>query len=746
MLPLMNLDDRLFEQWVAEARKSIQKRYPEWTDENEHDPGITLLELFAWLGEMQQYYLSRISPASEIKFLKLLDIAMKEPESARTLIKLDKVDMSRNVPKGMKVMADDVPFETNRSAMLLHAQLEKVIVRTDMELNDYSSSNVIDNVAYYAFGAAARKGSQLFLGFNKPVPPGEYFDLHVEMFGNYPVEQGAYEPTDPFVPSAQVSWNYYGESAEEDGVGWYAAKALIDETRHLSFSGRLRLRTEGQMRELTLHPANDRPRYWISCVLERDGYELPPKIDSIAVNVLPVSQSDTQSLVRMFDSVGARGQRYELDDRLPYEGLIEVQVWDEAAGCWCDWKQTDTLDHAGNNEPVFVVEKDAVVYTTSVRFGNGKRGRRPPQGKQNVRIVILEPTFEAARLLGPGNGLPHQRYTLPWSRIIKRNFRLQTSFIRPDNGETGWLDWTRVDDFDRSGPADRHYVLDTEKGELRFGDHERGLALPKAGLPNIRIIGLQLGGGVSGNVKKNKITSFAPTGQWWSKLEVNNPIDASGGSDAETLAEAKLRAMLTIRDAKRAVTDEDYERLARQTPGLRVARVKTLALFRPGLSDYPRETAAAQTTVIVVPYSEQRIPTPSPQFLLNVRRHLEPFRLIATELHVAPPEYVKIEVHAVVIVEPYYKKDSPKILEALRALLQPIGPDGGGWEFGRPVYKGDIYSIINQLPGITYIQDLWLEAYGNGAVKDKNGDILLPPHGLVYSGEHAIECISRTEL
>lgn len=746
MLPLMNLDDRMFEQWIAEARKSIQKRYPEWTDENEHDPGITLLELFAWLGEMQQYYLSRISPASEIKFLKLLGIALKEPECARTLIRLDKVDISRNVPKGMKVLADDVPFETNRSAMLLHAQLEKIIVRTDMELNDYSSSNVIDNVAYYAFGAAARKGSQLFLGFNKPVPPGEYFDLHVELFGKYPVEPGPYEPTDPFLPSAQLAWQYYGECAKEGGVGWFDMDALIDETQHLSFSGRLRLRTAGQMKELTLHPANDRPRYWISCVLEREGYELPPKIDSISVNVLPVTNTDTQSLVRTFDSSGEEWQRYELDDRLSYDGVIEVQVWDEAAGCWCDWRQTDKLEHEDEGEPVFTVEKDAVVYVTTVRFGDGRQGRRPPQGKQNVRIVILEPGFEGARLLGPGNGLPHQRFTLPWSRIMKRNFRLQSSFIRPDNGEIGWLDWERVDDFDRSSPADRHYVLDAKQSELLFGDHERGLALPKSGLPNIRIIGLQLGGGISGNVKQGKITSMAPTKEWWSKLAVSNPLDAGGGADAETLAEAKLRAMLSIREAKRAVTDEDYERLARQTPGLRVARVKTLALFRPGLSDYPRETAPAQTTVIVVPYSEQRIPKPSPQFLLNVRRHLEPFRLIATELHVAPPEYVKITVHAVVIVEPYFKKDSPKIMEALHGLLQPIGPDGGGWEFGRPVYKGDIYSVINQLSGVTYIQDLWLEAHGNGTTKDKNGDILLPPHGLVYSGEHSIECISRTEL
>lgn len=61
MLPIPNLDDRMFEQMVMEARKSIPKLFPEWTDENEHDPGITLLELMSWMTEMQQYYLDRVT-------------------------------------------------------------------------------------------------------------------------------------------------------------------------------------------------------------------------------------------------------------------------------------------------------------------------------------------------------------------------------------------------------------------------------------------------------------------------------------------------------------------------------------------------------------------------------------------------------------------------------------------------------------------------------------------------------------
>ena len=51
-LPDIQLDDRTFEQLQIELRRRIPAYTPEWTDHNESDPGITLMQLFAWLGEM----------------------------------------------------------------------------------------------------------------------------------------------------------------------------------------------------------------------------------------------------------------------------------------------------------------------------------------------------------------------------------------------------------------------------------------------------------------------------------------------------------------------------------------------------------------------------------------------------------------------------------------------------------------------------------------------------------------------
>jgi hypothetical protein len=59
-LPEIQLDDRRFQDLVSEARLKITRSCPEWTEHNVSDPGITLIELFAWMTEMTIYRLNRV--------------------------------------------------------------------------------------------------------------------------------------------------------------------------------------------------------------------------------------------------------------------------------------------------------------------------------------------------------------------------------------------------------------------------------------------------------------------------------------------------------------------------------------------------------------------------------------------------------------------------------------------------------------------------------------------------------------
>lgn len=80
-LPIPNLDDRTFEELLNEARALIPVYHKEWTNHNPSDPGITLLELFAWLSEMTIYRINQIPEENYQAFLKLLGIELREGES-----------------------------------------------------------------------------------------------------------------------------------------------------------------------------------------------------------------------------------------------------------------------------------------------------------------------------------------------------------------------------------------------------------------------------------------------------------------------------------------------------------------------------------------------------------------------------------------------------------------------------------------------------------------------------------------
>jgi len=82
-LPSPNLDDRSFRQLVEEARRRIQSSCPEWTDLTPGDPGLALVEVFAFLTETLIYRLNRVPHKAYVEFLhfveRLYDSAMQPP-------------------------------------------------------------------------------------------------------------------------------------------------------------------------------------------------------------------------------------------------------------------------------------------------------------------------------------------------------------------------------------------------------------------------------------------------------------------------------------------------------------------------------------------------------------------------------------------------------------------------------------------------------------------------------------------
>ena len=81
-LPEIVLDDRNFQELVNEARLRIHRTCPEWSEHNVSDPGITLVELFAWMTEMLIYRVNRIPDKLHVALLELLGMSLAPPSCA----------------------------------------------------------------------------------------------------------------------------------------------------------------------------------------------------------------------------------------------------------------------------------------------------------------------------------------------------------------------------------------------------------------------------------------------------------------------------------------------------------------------------------------------------------------------------------------------------------------------------------------------------------------------------------------
>ena len=85
-LPAPNLDDRRFQELVDDAKRMVQSRCPEWTDHNVSDPGITLIETFAYMTDQMLYRLNRVPDRLYIKFLELIGVQLLPPTPARAAV------------------------------------------------------------------------------------------------------------------------------------------------------------------------------------------------------------------------------------------------------------------------------------------------------------------------------------------------------------------------------------------------------------------------------------------------------------------------------------------------------------------------------------------------------------------------------------------------------------------------------------------------------------------------------------
>ncbi len=168
--PRPTLDDRRFQDFVDEAKRAIPRHCPEWTNHNLNDPGVALIELFAWMCDQTTYRLNQVPDRLYLQFLDLLGIEPFAPGIASTELTFwlsDVLDHDVQVPAGSQVATGSgagpaVVFSTAEHLVMSPPRLVQVVTQSQGDARDLTSQ-IATGIPVDCF--AGVEGDSLNLGF-----------------------------------------------------------------------------------------------------------------------------------------------------------------------------------------------------------------------------------------------------------------------------------------------------------------------------------------------------------------------------------------------------------------------------------------------------------------------------------------------------------------------------------------------------------------------------------------------------
>lgn len=391
------LDSRTFEQLKRQALLRIPLYTPEWTDFNESDPGVTLIELFAWLTELMFYEMNRAPERAQIKFLQTLGLELQpaEPAEAHLVFTPEGRRPAGPVPQGAQFGAqpegggDLLFFETLEGLSLISLPLTDVQVFDGAAFHVETTANEQPGTSFQPFGWSPQPGSALYLGFkpNEQLAADQVFPGDMRWRVYLPAAATAGRPQrcpdgEPAAaPSAPVglSWEYRPKSNPNV---WRRLRVHSDHSLAFTREGSVHVEGPGPVAK-TQEGRVDEERYWLRVRLAERTYPAgqAPEIDFLRPNVARVRNLATERNEVVGVSDGTPGQRFGLAFRPVAPDTLRLEVADpEENGAFAPWEQQDDLLASRPEDRHFVFKAVA----GEITFGDGNSGLIPPAGSQIV--------------------------------------------------------------------------------------------------------------------------------------------------------------------------------------------------------------------------------------------------------------------------------------------------------------------------------------------------------------------------
>lgn len=685
-----SLDDRRFDDLVEDLIARIPAHTPEWTNPRLGDPGRTLIELFAWLGDALLYRANLIPERQRLVFLKLLGMSMKPAQPARGIVSLNyaqESELGANTLLPHAQVKAAMPFETLGETTVLPLTAEAYIKRNLNATETAQKSSVLQGLAriHQINGALKAYETTAVFADSRAEPTG------VDVFANSAdralwialLAPRAAKPEDQAATNAKVIAAIGGGN---DGGGGSGLPAL------LSVGVVPALKMPALFEAVSTPTAV--PVIWEMTTQGRNDYET----DYLTLGV----EAGT-------DTSGG----------LAVAGTLRL-VLPAAKFIWAPSNDVGVNPRAGvGDAPPRLDDAERAARLLAwirLRPKDGELVNSLPLAWLGINAVEIDQRATiTGRVLGVSTGAADQVFQLPQGSVDAATLNIEV-----EESRRGYQPWYRVDDLaaisaDVNVARDAAaYELDAEAGTLRFGDGVRG-RVPEAQM-RIRLASGRFGGGQAGNLPAGSLSECSALRidkQPAPALKVGQPLALTGGADAETLALAEKRIPAQLRHGDRAVTEEDYRRLSLAAPGVDVARVEVLARFKPRDRRFDVPGVVSVMALPAAPLAPAPNPRPDRPFIERLHQYLSLRVPLATELYVIGCEYVAVGLAVAVALRDGYARDTVllEVREALRRLLWPLAPGGmdqTGWPLGRPVRSRELEVEVARVAGVDEVNGLQL--------------------------------------
>lgn len=316
------LDDRSFDDLVEEARARIRLYTPEWTDHNLSDPGMTLIELFAWMTDIVLYRVNRVPDKHFIKFMELIGMQLHEAEPARAPVTFWLTVPQSNlviIPSGTEVATvrtenePAIVFTTDGPLEIKVPELTYVMTsqesregRVFVEHDAKGAQEGFDKFLVFASTPPADNDA-LYLGFEEDMS-NHILGIELEVDT---AEGAGIDPNNP-----PYVWEVLSMEEEQN---WEVLDVDRDTTLGLNVSGLVRL----HLPTLRRAARNERMAYWVRLRMDfsknESRYNVSPQMNSLQVKSWGGTVGAT-NVTRVKDEVlgrsdGTPGQRFYLEHK-----------------------------------------------------------------------------------------------------------------------------------------------------------------------------------------------------------------------------------------------------------------------------------------------------------------------------------------------------------------------------------------------------------------------------------------------